>query len=325
MRDRVLIWVAGGFIAGLLIGWMVLGWVIWPVRWINADPFDLRREWKEAYITMAADSYSLNKDFNLLSRRMAGWDRKEIGEIVAEILAKTDNEVEKRRLMDLAQALGVRVGKEVMPTPKPTARPKVKPEGFSPLRHLIVTVALSLVAIVAIVAAMVSIGAWRGRRKGEEVVAPRWVVRGGEEGLFVSTYSWGDDDFKEAFNIKDLKGEIIGGCGMETLECIDVKGHDRVTAFRVWLLDKRRTPLLSADAVLMSENSYRNPETRLRLARKGEPILAEPGREFALETESLRIDGLVTQVEYGRGKGLPPKSYFTKLTVELTPTIKGEA
>jgi len=324
---KALIWAAAGFVIGLLVGWLLLGWAIWPVRWINADPFDLRPEFKEAYIVMVADSYSLNQDPELLSERMAGWDKEEIGGIIADLLDKTEDDVEKRRLADLAHAQGVVPRKEVVPTPEATAQPEAVPEGPFVLRHLLSVIGLSLIAILAIVAVMFSIGVWRGRQgEAGEIVAPRWVARmkkgHPEEGPFVITYSWGDDDFQESFNIKTPDGEIVGGYGMHTLECIDVGKPDRVTAFRVWLLDKKRVPLGNVNAVLMSEDVYQSPDMRSRLARRGEPILAEPGREFVLETEALRVDGLVTEVEYGGEEDLPPKSYFTKLTVALTPMLK---
>lgn len=329
IERKSLIWAAVAFVAGLLIGWLLLGWVIWPVRWINADPFDLRQEYKEAYIAMVADSYSLNMDLDLVRRRTAGWDKEEMGEIIAELQARASDEVEARRLANLAHALGVTVERRVAPTPEATVQPEIRLEGAFLVRRLLLIIGLSVGALVVIVVTMLSIGVWRGRREAgaEERVVPRWLARKREAraaiGPFISTYSWGDDDFQESFNIKAPDGEIVGGCGMHTLECLDVGRPDRVLAFRVWLLDKKRVPLSGINVVLMSEDAYQSFKTRSRLGRKGEPILAEPGQEFTLETTALRVDGLVTEMEYGREEDLPPKSFFTTLAVELTPTLKG--
>jgi hypothetical protein len=46
-----------GLVVGLLFGLVVLGWYVFPVKWINANPVDLRYEAKVEYLRMAISAY----------------------------------------------------------------------------------------------------------------------------------------------------------------------------------------------------------------------------------------------------------------------------
>jgi len=77
-------------VVGCLIGWMVFGWLIWPVNWTDADPYDLRREQKEVYIVLVADSYNINEDGELARQRMVGFSRQEVSEILGTLIAEAE-------------------------------------------------------------------------------------------------------------------------------------------------------------------------------------------------------------------------------------------
>ena len=76
-------------VVGCLVGWMVIGWLIMPVSWTDADPYDLREQHKEAYISMVADSYAVNPDEELVQERMAGFEEGEIEEILTTLIEET--------------------------------------------------------------------------------------------------------------------------------------------------------------------------------------------------------------------------------------------
>ncbi|MBI1801826.1 MAG: hypothetical protein HYR71_09395, partial [Chloroflexi bacterium] len=71
LRDRlasarpVLLPVAAALVVGTVFGWLVLGWVVFPVTYVNSDPTALREDYKEAYIAMVADSFSIDLDITL--------------------------------------------------------------------------------------------------------------------------------------------------------------------------------------------------------------------------------------------------------------------
>jgi hypothetical protein len=67
---------------------------------------------------------------------------------------------------------------------------------------------------------------------------------------------------------------------------------------------------------MMSEHIFYDPNLRQRLEIKGEPVLAEPGKLFELETATLRMEARIVDMAYG-DLPLPPQSYFQRATVEL--------
>jgi hypothetical protein len=60
---------------------------------------------------------------------------------------------------------------------------------------------------------------------------------------------------------------------------------------------------------------------RAKLAPKGEAVLVEPGKAIVLETASLWVDAEISEMEYGE-EPTRPQSYFTRLTLSLTPSLK---
>jgi len=89
----------------------------------------------------------------------------------------------------------------------------------------------------------------------------------------------------------------------------------RVTAFEVWLFDQN--DITTITKVLLSGHAYHDEAMLLELEKKGEPILANDGTEFTLETNNLRIIARVMDMVYGEGP-LPDDSFFERLALELS-------
>ncbi len=68
----------------------------------------------------------------------------------------------------------------------------------------------------------------------------------------------------------------------------------------------------------MSEHAFYDDALRAKLAPKGEAILARVGEVVLLETASLEVSARVIDLEYGPAQNLPPNSYFSKVTIELS-------
>ena len=81
----------GVFVLGLLVGWFVLGWWIWPVRWTNTDPWDLREEHQIHFLMFLAEDYWYNADIRQVQKALDGWDRQALEE-------KLKREIERRFL-----------------------------------------------------------------------------------------------------------------------------------------------------------------------------------------------------------------------------------
>jgi tetratricopeptide (TPR) repeat protein len=143
---------------------------------------------------------------------------------------------------------------------------------------------------------------------------PSLAPTGPHLGHFVTTYYLGHDTYDESFSIETPMGEFLGECGVGISETIEAGGPTQVTAFEVWLFDK--SDIRTITKVLMSQYAYNDEALRAKLASKGDPVLAELGKDMVLETSSIKVDARVSDVKYG-SRAMPPQSYFTKLTVEL--------
>jgi len=131
---------------------------------------------------------------------------------------------------------------------------------------------------------------------------------------FMSTYAFGDDRYDESFTFDAPNGEFLGECGVSVSEIIGVGEPKKISAFEVWLFDKN--DIQTVTKVLMSEHVFSDPVLRQRLEMKGEPILAEAGKLFELQTASLRMEARIVDLTYG-DLPLPPQSYFQRATIEL--------
>jgi hypothetical protein len=131
---------------------------------------------------------------------------------------------------------------------------------------------------------------------------------------FVASYKIGDDLFDDSFSVDSPSGEFLGECGVGISETVGIGDPKKVTAFEVWLFDKN--DIQTVTKVLMSAYSFLDEDVRQRLAAKGEPVLAEPGSESVLETQTLRLVARVVDMAYGEG-ALPDSSFFDHLVLEL--------
>jgi len=131
---------------------------------------------------------------------------------------------------------------------------------------------------------------------------------------FMTTYMFGDDLYDDSFTFDAPNGEFLGECGVSISDTIGVGDPKKISAFEIWLFDKN--DIQTVTKVMMSEHIFNDPNLRQRLEIKGEPVLAEPGKLFELETATLRMEARIVDMAYG-DLPLPPQSYFQRATVEL--------
>ncbi len=314
---------AAGLLIGILIGWLVIGWWLWPVHWIDADPWDMRPVYQEAYVAMTADSLANNGDAELAQQRLRGWDREELsqilGDLVEDRLSRQLN-LEAQHLDDLRMVLGLSLpsGGETTPAVEPTPEP-AQPSFVS--RWLPVC----LIVIVVLLLAIAAIGFLSRRRpRGRpSIPVPPPVDLEPVEGFvplrrYVATYRLGDAAYDESFSIEDPNGDFLGECGMAIGETLQEGTSDRVTALEIWLFDK--DDIRTVTKVLMSEWAFNDDQMRSILVAKGEPVLAVPGQEVALETDRLRVTATIREVAYGSEP--PALSYFERFVVDLDTLMK---
>ncbi len=300
---------AAGFAVGLILGWFVIGWGIWPVTWTDAGPADLRPDARVDYLRMAIDSFAFTTNPEDAQRR---W--KELGETGPAAL---EGVVDRQPALieDFKQAAGVLAPDAVVE----------ETTGSSALLYFGLCLVVLLLAVLVF-------GLMYSRRSRPGVVsqsAAAQAARASKEaertdyqslgtapplGQFITTYMLGDDLFDDSFSIESGAGEFLGECGVGLAETIGVGDPKKVSAFEIWLFDKNDIQTITK--VLMSEYVYNDTATRERLAAKGEPILAQPGSSFVLDTATLQMVVRIVDMDYGQGP-LPENSFMGRLTLEL--------
>jgi hypothetical protein len=323
-----------GAVAGLVLG-LAVGWWLWPVQLVNSTPAQLHADFQQAYILCVADRYAATGDLDQARAELGAsyWEEGELSGALHQLAAESAPS-ESLRLRILADALG-----EPAPTPSVPDDGEAEDEGGAGF-HTVTLLCGAAVLLVAIAAALVfllprlrrdgalyeepdeDLGSLAGRRT--ETLRPRRVeeppsgpAAAGPQ--FVTTYALGDDQYDPSFTIESESGEFVGECGVGISETIGLGSPSKATAFEVWLFDKN--DIRTVTAVLMSEYAFADSTLRTDLGAKGESLEVQVGAELALETKGLQLHIRVAEVEYGTGP-LPENSYFSRLTVELSPALK---
>lgn len=314
-------WVIGiiGLIIGIFLG-VIYGWVISPVEWTDASVEHLRPDLQEEYMRMAIDSYQVNQDAALASKRYQ--DVGESAEAIMMGITTSPANQSPESIAAFQAAVGVAPG-AITGTPIPSE----EPTGGSSIWRILIPI-LCIVLLLVGGAAFYFLY-WRYRESSVVEPAPveaappmQPVEMGayqptGEEppmAQFMASYRLGDDLFDDSFSVDSPSGEFLGECGVGISETVGVGDPKKVSAFEVWLFDKN--DIQTVTKVLMSAHAFLDETTRGRLAAKGEPILAEPGTESVLETQTLRLVARVVDMGYGEG-ALPDHSFFDRLVLEL--------
>lgn len=352
LKKPVVMGVAG-LVLGLFIGWFIIGWGIWPVKWVDAEPSDLREDVKEDYLRMAIDSFTARQDAKLAQSRF-----KLLGEdgdkLLQRIMAspQTQNPVLITAFTDAAKGEGITLPEPsaLQPTTATGEKTETEPQagaesegeaeeeaasktsvGFSITKVLL---PLMCVIIALVVIALVVFFFIRSRRGGvgaspiEETTtapqpaaseeawtsAPKSVDSDTPMVQFMASYKLGDDLFDDSFSIDSPAGEFLGECGVGISEPIGVGEPKKVTAFEAWLFDKN--DIQTVTKVIMSAHAFSDDAIKQRLAAKGEPILAQPGVETILETQTLKLTARIVDMGYGDGS-MPNESYFDRFILEL--------
>lgn len=229
-----------GILIGAAIG-LFIGWYLWPVQWVDATPADLRTDLQNDYMMMAIDSFRVNGDAELASYRYGL-----LGADASAALAAVAPYEDPNVLAAFQQAIAT------VPVVTPAPTPPQGPNGNRSLLGSIL-IALGVIAILAVIVGAVYYLFRSGRGSGERSVASQatefsrsvqktdYAARGEEAPIaqFVTTYMLGDDLFDDSFSVDSPAGEFLGECGVGISETIGVGDPKRVTAFEVWIFDKK--------------------------------------------------------------------------------------
>ena len=322
-QRKTLIALVSGALLGLLLG-LAIGWWWWPVEWTNSTPGNLRSDFQSDYIAWVSEQYASTGDLEW-ARAKLGVEYWKEGQLTDtfERLAEERSDQEAVRLRALAQALEA--------APEATAE-AAEPSGGAGFRSVAMVCGAALLVIAVVGGTVLILNRLRGMGAAPEAEERRARVAGGlrpaeevswgPEGpplaQFVTTYALGDDHYDPSFSIELESGEFMGECGVGISETIGVGAPSKVTAFEAWLFDKN--DIRTVTKVLMSDYAFNDDALRTKLAPKGEPLLAEVGKDVVLETKTLRVRARIVEADYGTGE-LPPNSFFERLTVDLASWV----
>jgi hypothetical protein len=329
--------IAGAFILGILLGWIVLGWYVAPVEWVDANASDLRYDLQIDFMRMAIDSYNLRPDTGTATRRLQEYGDADLAATVLADVSGSLNEQSPEVIRVFQQLIntlggsavssGGGVGTTTTTTPGVTGLGggTDTPENSGPGLWFFVILCV-LVILGGGLVALFFIRRNRGdgprtasaisRQYSSQVEGTDFEALGESAPVaqWMTTYLISDDLFDDSFSIDSAAGEFLGECGVGIADTIGVGEPKRVTAFEVWLFDKN--DIQTVTKVIMSQHVYSDDSIRDRLSAKGEPILARPGEQAVLETETLQMVARVIDMAYGSG-ALPEDSFFDRVTIEL--------
>lgn len=311
-----------GLVIGLIIGLPLLGWWIWPVKWYDASPSDMRDDIRQDYICMMIDSYARNENASLAVRRFA-----ELGESGPKLLSATSTKNCPATPQDAINAF-----QSMMKVPASgDTSTGTEQTGATTSKSSSSILLLSVLCLVTLLvgAAAFYLFVLKPRKGGVGSLFKKSsggegdtavVGTPGESGeapisQFMTTYVIGDDLYDDSFSIDAPTGEFLGECGVGISETIGNSEPKKVTAFEVWLFDKN--DIQTVTKMVMSRFAFNDSTIRQRLMSKGELLQVQPGQRVVLETATLTLEAHVVDMNYGQG-GVQPESHFDRLTLELS-------
>lgn len=334
-----------GVVVGLILG-LVIGWGIWPVQWTDLAPYHLRPDLREDYLRMSIYTSTMANEAWLADK--AWTELEDTAEETLDAVRDDPQYVSEAQIT----SVGILVGAEndVMPVPIEETYPVEDPLERSGPNWMLLGGLCAVIILVAVGVVYFVVIRTQPRDDKPETLGPRGALDddvGFEEdemryasqaqedmeipyqdeqlmpvAQFMTTYMVGDDLYDDSFSIDAPTGEFLGECGVGISETVGVGEPKRVAAFEVWLFDKN--DIQTVTKVIMSNHAHEDDKLRIRLESKGEPILAEPGKQILLETATLQLEARIVDMEYGEGAA-PDQSFFQRLTLELAVWPKERA
>lgn len=306
-------------IFGIALG-MLYAWWINPVQWVDGEPYQLRKDLQVDYMRMAIDSYSVNLDAQLAKERYEA-----LGEERANILAEVGKdpgevspaEIQKYRAL-------VEIESPTLETEESTETATTR-STTGVAKYIVPVCGTTLGLGVLLAAALLMRRRMEGRQEepiaGFEDFESHEAFEPEQEppvsqplATFRTTYTYGDDLYDDSFSIESPTGDFLGECGVGIGDVMGVGEPKKVSAFEVWLFDKN--DIQTVTKVLLSPYTFADETIFTRLSAKGDPMKAESGSVVILETNTLRVEARVVDMNFGEGP-LPEESFFDRLTIEL--------
>lgn len=332
-RQTVLILILA-FIFGLI--W---AYAISPTIYYNGDPSQLDQSWQNEWVTNVAARYE--------RAQASGIPSEELRLQTIRLLAAVDDPLGIANAHGLTDPDFLALAQEAQPgnpaPPQPSLIGNLMPFVIGSIVIAILAIIISLVGRILIYPNLIEpqIRRMRGdsaisdestrttvdairKAKAAEIKARETAIVDEQLGTPIvrrmSVYIMGRGSYDDQVEIEDANNTFYGEAGATVAETIGEGSPEKVTAVEVWVFDKEDF-VRTVNAVFASEYAYYDPAIRSRLEPKGQVLLIAPGATVTLETNLLKLQARVVEMDYGEGP-LPPNSYFDNVTIEFVVWLK---
>ncbi len=170
-----------GLILGLLVG-LLIGWVIWPVKYVNTVPADLREADRLDYILLVSHDYLRTRDAAALERRLATFDPADLPALFQQAMqvygSNPDDVTALKFTYDVVRASLSQTGAE----PAQPAQPAQQSASTTAQKGWLRSVVFAVLLVIGIVMLIVAIRqVWRLLRGGEAFVPGVGKAPGGAD------------------------------------------------------------------------------------------------------------------------------------------------
>ncbi len=329
-KGRTLAALAAGVMLGLL--W---AYTIGPTVFYDTDPRTLQQSWQDEWVKLLADRYAgSNADISANITDLLSRVDDPLG-IVTRLIAEPGEEANRAKL-EAIRPLAEQAEQVAVQAPQPSLIGNILPFIVAPI--VVLLVGTILIVLWGMFVYPNLIEPLQRRARGEKVnpqVAQERKQRAETVKLMetkktdfaattdygpplmqrMSNYTPGFGTYDESYTIEDEQERFLGECGALISETIGTGDPAKATAIEVWLFDKDDF-VRTVTKVFASEYAFNDPALRSKLEAKGDLVQAQPGATVMMETNTLRLQARIVDMQYGTGP-LPPNSYFEKMTIEL--------
>lgn len=313
-----------------------------PISYYDGDPSQLEQSWQNEWVRLIADRYAA-----VTSTSTTG---PEFDESIITLLRAVDDPVGIVDTQGIAVPGFRELAAQAQPgkaaPPRPSLIGNIMPFIIGAVVLTIATVVISLVGKILIYPNLIeplirrmrgqvgvsdeatqrTIDAMRAAREAEakaKEAAPIVSELGQPVTRKMSVYLMGRGQYDDSFEIEDNAGMFLGECGAAISETIGEGEPAKVTAIEIWLFDKDDF-VRTLTGVFVTEHAYRDPAIHSKLETKGNLVVFQPGAVLTLDTNTLRLQARIVDMEYGQGP-LPPNSFLQKATIEIAVWRKSGA
>ncbi len=328
-KGKTLAVLIGGILLGLLWAYLLA-----PTVYYDADPRSLHQSWQDEWVKLLADRYAATTNADISANITDLLSRVDDPVGIITRLMNTPGEEANFGKLQTILPLAQNAQAAAVQAPQPSIVGNILPFIIAPLVLVIVGTIVAILWGMFIYPNLIEPLTKRGQKVSPQIVQER-KARTETAKLMetkktdfaattnygpplmqkMSNYTPGFGTYDESYTIEDEQERFLGECGALISETIGTGDPAKAAAIEVWLFDKDDF-VRTVTKVFASEYAYNDPALRSKLEAKGDLVLAQPGAVVTMETNTLRLQARIVDMQYGTGP-LPPNSYFEKMTIEL--------